>query len=233
MSLIELRDLRKVYGDEEHGVRALDGVSLDIEHGEVVSLIGASGSGKSTLLNLIGGIDAATSGGITVDGRDIARAGERQLALLRRGVIGIIFQFFNLMPTLTVIENVMLPAELAGTPERDARARAAELLESVGMTHRQTHRPHELSGGEMQRTAIARALINRPLILLADEPTGNLDSKNGHAVLQILHDLARRDGTTLLIATHDPEIARTADRVIEMKDGNVLRDSGARVTSEE
>jgi putative ABC transport system ATP-binding protein len=218
-TLIQIDDLRKNY--EPSGVVALDGVSLSIAEGELVSLVGASGSGKSTLLNILGGIDAPTSGRVVIGGHDVSRASDRQMVMLRRSLIGIVFQFFNLMPTLTVLENVTLPAELAGTSERVARERARMLLEEVGMTHRAEHRPHELSGGEMQRTAIARALINRPKLLLADEPTGNLDSKNGAIVLDMLQRLAPEEGATLLIATHDHAVAAIADRVIEMKDGRI------------
>lgn len=223
--MITLENVSKVYGPlAGQGVRALDGVSLAIDEGEFVSLIGASGSGKSSLLNMVGGIDVPTSGRIVVGGRDVTAITDRELTLLRRNLIGIVFQFFNLMPTLTVIENVTLPAELAGVPRSESRRRGIALLEAVGMAHRIDHSPHELSGGEMQRTAIARALINRPRILLADEPTGNLDSQTGDLVLELLEQLAGREKVTLLMATHDPAIALRAGRVIEMKDGRVLSD---------
>lgn len=218
--MITLEHVSKIYGPVSGGsVKALDDVSLRIEEGESVSLIGASGSGKSTLLNVIGGIDVPTSGRVVVDGREITAIGDRELTLLRRDVIGIVFQFFNLMPTLTVIENVMLPAELAGGDRAGSRRRAVMLLEAVGMGHRIDHSPHELSGGEMQRTAIARALINRPRVLLADEPTGNLDSATGRIVLDLIEQLAASERVTLLMATHDAAIAARAGRVIEMKDG--------------
>ncbi|HVK40743.1 MAG TPA: ABC transporter ATP-binding protein [Candidatus Kapabacteria bacterium] len=220
--VVSIEQLRKSY--QPSGVVALDGVDLTIARGELVSLVGASGSGKSTLLNILGGIDQATSGRVTIDGREITGATDRQLVTLRRTLIGIVFQFFNLMPTLTVLENVTLPAELAGRREAEARERAMALLEQVAMTHRASHRPHELSGGEMQRTAIARALVNRPSLLLADEPTGNLDSKNGAVVLEMLRTLARDEGSTLLVATHDPDVAAIADRIVEMRDGRVLSD---------
>jgi putative ABC transport system ATP-binding protein len=221
--MIIIDHLTKIYAEgSESSVRAVDAVSLVIERGEQVALIGSSGSGKSTLLNLIGGIDGASGGSITIDGREITGLDDRKLTLLRREMIGIVFQFFNLMPTLTVIENVMLPAELAGRSERESRARALALLEEVGMAPRAAHRPHELSGGEMQRTAIARALINRPPILLADEPTGNLDSRSGALVLELLRRLARDEGLTLVMATHDMAIAKQADRVVEMRDGRLV-----------
>ena len=223
MSLVVIERLRKSY--EASGVVALNDVSLAIEEGEIVALVGASGSGKSTLLNILGGIDSPTAGSVVVGGYDIAGGSDRQMVMLRRGLIGIIFQFFNLMPTLTVMENVTLPAELAGTREKVARERGAELLDKVGMTRRASHRPHELSGGEMQRTAIARALINDPKLLLADEPTGNLDSANGALVLDLLQSLASERGATLIIATHDHTVARIAHRVIEMRDGSVRADT--------
>jgi putative ABC transport system ATP-binding protein len=223
--MITLQQVSKHYGPSgaEH-VKALDDVTLHIDEGEQVSLVGASGSGKSTLLNLIGGIDTPSSGSITVGGRDITRIGDRGMTMLRREMIGIVFQFFNLMPTLSVLENVMLPAELAGKGERASRDRALELLGAVGMEARAAHRPNELSGGEMQRTAIARALVNHPKILLADEPTGNLDSHNGEIVLGLLHRVAREEGLTLVMATHDQGIARRAGRLVEMRDGRVVRE---------
>jgi putative ABC transport system ATP-binding protein len=224
--MITIQRVSKIYGAAgEKGVRALDDVSLRIAEGELVSLVGASGSGKSTLLNLIGGIDAPTEGTITVAGREITRISDREMTLVRRDLIGIVFQFFNLMPTLSVLENVMLPAELAGRSGRQTRERALELLEAVGMSARAAHRPDELSGGEMQRTAIARALVNTPKILLADEPTGNLDSKNGRIVLDLLRRITSEGKLTLVMATHDPAIALVADRVIEMKDGKVYTDT--------
>jgi putative ABC transport system ATP-binding protein len=222
--MISIQQVSKIYGAKGKGVKAIDDVTLEISDGALVSLIGASGSGKSTLLNLIGGIDAPTSGTITIDGHDITRAGDREMTLLRRGTIGIVFQIFNLMPTLTVLENVMLPAELAGRRDAESRDRAMQLLGEVGMAHRSGHRPDELSGGEMQRTAIARALINRPRILLADEPTGNLDSRNGQNVLELLQRIARDSALTLVMATHDPLVANIGDRVIEMKDGRVVEE---------
>ncbi len=223
--MIELQQVSKVYGPARgEGVTALDSISLRIPAGERVSLVGSSGSGKSTLLNMIGGIDAASSGRIIVAGEDITHAGDRQMTRLRRTLVGIIFQFFNLMPTLSVLENVTLPAELAGRGESESRARAMELLDAVGMAARASHRPNELSGGEMQRTAIARALINRPKILLADEPTGNLDSHNGELVLDLLFRIAGEEGLTLVMATHDQAIARRLERMIEMRDGHIVAD---------
>ncbi len=224
--MITVNNVSKIYGSAAaNGLVALDDVSLEINPGELVALIGASGSGKSTLLNVMGGIDAPTNGTVIVDGQNIAEIGERGRTLLRRNQVGIIFQFFNLMPTLTVLENVTLPAELAGKEETESKERARELLEAVGMGKREGHRPHELSGGEMQRTAIARALVNSPKILLADEPTGNLDSSNGKIVLELLNSVARKEGLTMIMATHDPAIAATMERVIEMKDGKIMSDT--------
>jgi putative ABC transport system ATP-binding protein len=225
--MITLEHVSKLYGSAgARQIGALDDVSLHIGEGEQVALVGASGSGKSTLLNLIGGIDSPTGGTVTVGGRDITRIGDRGMTLLRREMIGIVFQFFNLMPTLSVLENVMLPAELAGKGERAARERAMELLRAVDMEARASHKPNELSGGEMQRTAIARALINHPKILLADEPTGNLDSHNGEMVLDLLRRVTVEDGLTLVMATHDPAIARGAGRIVEMKDGKIVAPAG-------
>ncbi len=225
--MITLHEVTKRYGPAAgNGVRALNNVSLTIGEGEQVALIGASGSGKSTLLNLIGGIDSPSSGTITVGGRDITRIGDTGMTLLRRELIGIVFQFFNLMPTLSVLENVMLPAELAGRNRQETRSHALELLAAVGMQGRAAHTPSELSGGEMQRTAIARALINRPRILLADEPTGNLDSHNGGLVLHLLHRVAVEERLTLVMATHDSAIASQAGRTIEMRDGGIIADTG-------
>lgn len=225
-SLIKIQSVSRLYGSPGKAVvTALNNVSIEFTEGESVSLVGASGSGKSTLLNVIGGIDAPTDGSIVIDGRDTARISDREMTLLRRDTIGIVFQFFNLMPTLTVLENVALPAELAGRREQESRERAMALLEQVGMAGRASHQPNELSGGEMQRTAIARALMNRPRILLADEPTGNLDSKNGEMVLELLHRLTEQEGLTLIMATHDPSIARRSERIVEMKDGKVHADT--------
>jgi len=234
--LIKIQSISRLYGSpDKAGVNALDDVSIEFVEGESVSLVGASGSGKSTLLNVIGGIDAPTHGSITIDGRDTARIGDREMTLLRRRTIGIVFQFFNLMPTLTVLENVALPAELAGRREQEARERAMELLKEVGMAGRASHKPNELSGGEMQRTAIARALVNRPRIVLADEPTGNLDSKNGEMVLELLYRLTEQEGLTMIMATHDPSIARRSRRIVEMKDGKVHADTarGDRIYDDE
>ena len=200
-------------------VVALDGLDLDVAPGEFLALVGESGSGKSTLLHLAGGIDRPTSGEVRVGERDVGTLAERELVLYRRREVGMVFQFFNLLPHLTVRENVELPRRLDGASGHDAPARAGELLERVGLASRATAHPYELSGGEMQRVAIARALASGARLLLADEPTGNLDSRNGEAVLSLLDEVRRERGVTLLLATHSAAAAARADRVIGLKDG--------------
>ncbi len=221
--MIELVDVHKQYD----GVAALAGVTLSIGKGELVAIVGPSGSGKSTLLQLLGALDHATRGTVTLDGVDLATFDDDARTKLRRDRIGFVFQFFNLMPTLTALENVMLPALLAGVRVKDIRDVAAARLEGVGLKDRLQHRPDQLSGGEMQRVAIARALIRDPPLLLCDEPTGNLDSKTGHDVLErILATAARStsDARTVVIVTHDPKVAERARRVITLRDGLVERD---------
>ncbi len=209
----------KVYGGAP-GTAALDRVDLRIEAGEFVAIVGPSGCGKSTLLHLCGGIDTATSGRVRVSGRDLALLSERDLTLYRRRTVGTVFQFFNLIPALTVRENVELPLALDESP--DAAPRARELLERVGLADRADAYPYELSGGQMQRVAVARAVAARPSLLLADEPTGNLDSSAGAAVLDLMNSLRRDAGVTVVLATHSPEAARRADRVVNLKDGRVV-----------
>lgn len=205
-------------------VRAVDGISLQVPHGEAVAIVGRSGSGKSTLLNLLAGIDTPTSGQVHIAGQELSRLSDDALTRLRREKLGMVYQFFNLLPTLTVRENVALPALLAGERERDVLARADALLTEVEMSHRAHARPHTLSGGEMQRTALARALIHQPTLILADEPTGNLDSRTADQVLELLRRLGERHGATLILVTHSREAAAIAERVIEMRDGRILRD---------
>jgi putative ABC transport system ATP-binding protein len=202
-------------------VPALSDVTLEILASEFTALVGPSGSGKSTLLNLIGGLDRPDAGQIHVNDLPLDRAAEAELVRYRREHVGFIFQSFNLLPTLTAVENVEAPLTLAEVPRSERRSRAIGLLESVGLAHRAGHRPGELSGGEKQRVAIARALANRPLLLLADEPTGNLDSKTGAVVLDLLHTLVRSQGLTLIMVTHDAEVASRADCVIHLRDGLV------------
>lgn len=213
----------KTYVTGAVAVRALRSVSLALEPGEMVALVGPSGCGKSTLLNLLSGVDRADEGTVLVCGVDLVRASERDLVALRRTRIGIVFQSFHLVPHLTVEENVALPLALAGRRD-DARVR--ELIERVGLVTRRAHFPSELSGGEQQRTAVARALVHRPSIVLADEPTGNLDSENGRAVLALLDEMRRADDTALILATHDADVARRADRTLRMADGALVGRDG-------
>lgn len=219
---IDVVGLSKTFDHGGRPVVALRNLNLSIAAGSCTAVMGSSGCGKSTLLNIIGGIDVSTSGVVRIHGRDRLARTETDLALLRRREVGLIFQFFNLMPTMSVQENVALPALLDGKPSAGVMERSAQLLSEVGLAHRLDHMPHELSGGEMQRTALARALINEPSIILADEPTGNLDSSNAAHVLEVLLDVVRRDGRTLLVATHSEELASRVDRVVRMKDGEIL-----------
>jgi putative ABC transport system ATP-binding protein len=220
-ALIISRGLARRYIVGKTVVAALSGIDLAIPRGEFAALVGPSGSGKSTLLNLIGGLDRPSGGEISVDGLSLGSATEPQLVRHRRARVGFIFQSFNLLPTLTALENVESPMVLAEVSRSERRARAGSLLESVGLAQRISHKPNELSGGEKQRVAIARALANRPSLLLADEPTGNLDSKTGAAVLDLLCNLVRQNGLTLVMVTHDPEVASRADRIFHLRDGGV------------
>ena len=223
-NLVEIGGITKVY-DAASPQKALSGVSLRIPTGEVTAIMGPSGSGKSTLLNLLAGLDRATSGTIVVDGTEITRLSEAVLARYRRQKIGLIFQFFNLLNNLTVLDNVLIPAQLAGTSRRVAEARAAELLERLSIADQARKYPARLSGGQRQRVAIARALINRPALLLADEPTGALDTGSGDQVLDLFRDL-NRTGQTIVLVTHDPRLAeRCAQRTITLVDGLVIRDT--------
>jgi len=210
--------------DGKRRVTALDDVSLRIARGEMVSIIGPSGSGKSTLLNLVGGLDRATSGRVVVDGRALADLDDDGLTRVRRDTIGFIFQFFNLLPTLSCLENVGLPLHLRGWPRRKVDERARELLALVQLAHRIDHLPEELSGGERQRVAIARALSVYPPILLADEPTGNLDTHTGDEILSLIRDLHGRLGSTVVIVTHDMKVAESCQRTIALRDGRIVED---------
>jgi ABC-type lipoprotein export system ATPase subunit len=216
--VLRTRGLHKEYGREASLVRAVDGVDLEVAQGETVAIMGPSGCGKSTLLYLLGGLDRPTGGEIWLDGQDLSRLSERGLARLRREAIGFVFQAFHLMDELTAVENVELPALLAGRSPRAARRRAEELLDRVGLADRAKFLPTQLSGGQRQRVAVARALVADPLVVLADEPTGNLDSAATREVLR-LFDQLHQAGQTLVIVTHDPRIAATADRMISMRDG--------------
>lgn len=218
---VEITHLSKTYGSAEEPVHALRDVSLSIAAGEFVAVMGASGSGKSTLLHLLAGLDDATSGSVLVEGNDLASMGDRRRTVFRRRRLGVIFQAYNLLPQLTALENVALPVALEGRGERELREHAEALLREVGLDHRMQHRPAALSGGEQQRVAVARALMNDPALILADEPTGNLDSRNGAAIWRLLSDLVRERGRTLLAVTHEPSGAANADRIILLKDGQI------------
>ena len=209
-------------------IKALDDVSLTIPQGEFTVIVGRSGSGKSTLLNLAAGIDVPDAGVVRVAGRELSRLGDDALTVQRRERVGMIYQFFHLLPTLTVRENVALPLLLGRGDERQALARAAALLEEVGLAHRALARPHTLSGGEMQRAAVARALVHEPALVLADEPTGNLDSRTAEQVIDLLASLGSRHGTTVVLVTHGREAARVAQRMVEMRDGRVVSDTDLR-----
>ncbi|MCE3012476.1 MAG: ABC transporter ATP-binding protein [Proteobacteria bacterium] len=222
MSFIEARQLRKSYASADHEVEILKGINLGIEKGEFISLMGPSGAGKSTLLQLLGALDRPSAGEIIIDGKDLSRMSDKELTLFRRRRLGFIFQFFNLMPTLNVLENAALPCFLDGKSLSSVRGFATETLERLGLGHRLDHRPHQLSGGEMQRVAIARALVNKPSLILADEPTGNLDSKNGAEVLSILKNLVKDFNVTLVMVTHDKSAAEVADRKVQLLDGVVV-----------
>lgn len=219
MPLLSARDLQKSYVTGEATVNALAGVSFDVEPGDFVALVGPSGCGKSTLLHLCGAMDRPTSGSVTLNTRDLSTMEDDELTRVRREQVGFVFQFFNLLPTLTVGDNIALPCLLAGMNGDEADARATVLAERVGIAHRLSHYPQQISGGEMQRAAIARALIHRPALLVADEPTGNLDSENGAKVLALIRELNAELGVTILLATHAADVAAAASRVMRMKDG--------------
>ncbi len=225
--IVQAQQLSRVYALGPSRVVGLDRINLEIAAGELVVLKGASGSGKSTLLALIAALDTPSEGRLHVAGHDLNRLTEARKTAFRRSVVGMVFQSFNLLPTLSVQENVCLPALLAGAPFAATHAKAAELLDWLGMADRRRHRPAQLSGGEMQRTAIARALINGPQLILADEPTGNLDSHNGEMVVELLRDLNRQQGCTVIIATHSDQADALATRFVWLKDGILVRDRGA------
>ncbi len=221
---VETRDLKKVYQLGKVRVPALRGVTAKFFSGEMTVIMGPSGSGKTTLLNLIGTFDRPTGGKIYIDGQDLTAMGERELTRLRREKIGFVFQFYNLIPVLTAFENVELPMLISGKPKEERRKRTEELLGLVGLSHRAHHRPDELSGGEQQRVAIARALANRPSIVLADEPTGDLDTKTGREVVGALRKAAKEEGVAVIAVTHDPIVAERADRVLRIRDGKIVKE---------
>jgi putative ABC transport system ATP-binding protein len=224
MAILEARNLTKTIDTGTHRVEILRGIDLEVPAGQFVAIMGASGSGKSTLLGLLAGLDTPTSGNVIVDGTDITGLSEDKLALVRGRKIGFVFQSYQLIPTLTAEENVLLPHELAGGEARSGVERARDLLNSVGLADRVDHYPVQLSGGEQQRVALARAFMVRPPILMADEPTGNLDSVNGAHILDLLITLNEREGTTLVLVTHDRTLTARADRIVTLRDGQIVAD---------
>lgn len=222
MKILEVKNLVKTYGKGENQVRAVDDVSFSVEEGEFVAIVGASGSGKSTLLHLLGGVDRPTSGKVLIDGKDIYNLSDDALAIFRRRQIGIIYQFYNLIPILDVEENITLPCDLDG--KTVSKSRLKELLKTLGLENRTKHLPNQLSGGQQQRVSIGRALINDPALILADEPTGNLDSKAGDEIVSLLKLSNKKYHQTIVIITHDLEIAKQADRVITFEDGKITKD---------
>ena len=222
MEILRVEHLSKIYGTGENAVRAVDDVSFSVEKGEFVAVIGASGSGKSTLLHLIGGVDRPTSGRVIIDGKDISALDDDALAIFRRRQVGIVYQFYNLIPILDVTENITLPILLDGeTPDKD---KLEKLLSVLGLSDRRGNLPNQLSGGQQQRVSIGRAMMNDPAVLLADEPTGNLDSKAGEEIVNLLKLSNRQFNQTVIVITHDPDIARQAGRIITIEDGRVVKD---------
>ena len=226
MDILNIQHLTKVYGKGDCATRALDDVTLSVPEGQFLAIVGSSGSGKSTLLHLMGGVDRPTSGSVYLAGNDVYSRNDEQLAVLRRREVGIVYQFFNLIPTLTVLENMTLPVALDGRPVNEGRLR--ELVKTLGLEGREDHLPSQLSGGQQQRVAIGRALMNSPAVLLADEPTGNLDSRTSAEIMAILRDANKRLGQTLVDITHDESIALTADRIVAVEDGRIVRDEAIR-----
>ncbi len=222
MEILRVENLTKVYGKGENEVRALDGVSFSVNKGEFIAIIGPSGSGKSTLLHILGGVDRPTSGKVFMDGKDVYAQNEEQLAIFRRRQVGLIYQFYNLIPVLNVTENITLPVLMDG--QKVNRDRLSELLTTLKLNGRENHLPNQLSGGQQQRVSIGRALMNAPAVVLADEPTGNLDSKNSQEIVELLKFSNEKYGQTLIIITHDENIALQADRIIAIEDGKITRD---------
>jgi len=223
-NIVRLEGVQKIYQLGKVEVPALRVTDLEIRKGEILAISGPSGCGKSTLLHLMGCLDRPTKGKVFVDGKDTSKLDDNELAKIRRKEVGFVFQFFYLIPTLTALRNIMLPMIFAGTPELEQEKKSKQLLKMVGLEKRMHHRPSELSGGERQRTAIARAMANSPEIILADEPTGNLDSKSGKEIMDILLKLNKERGVTLVIVTHDPYLAKSAQRIIYLKDGKIIKE---------
>ena len=222
MELLRIEHLTKVYGSGENEVRALDDISFSVPKGQFLAIIGPSGSGKSTLLHILGGVDRPTSGTVWVDGQDVYAQNEEQLAVFRRRQVGLVYQFYNLIPVLNVTENMTLPLRMDG--RKVDPQRLAEMVEILGLQGRERHLPNQLSGGQQQRVSIGRALMNTPAVMLADEPTGNLDSKNSQEIVELLRLSNQKYGQTLIIITHDENIALQADRIIAIEDGRITRD---------
>ncbi len=223
MEILKVKNLVKTYGEGDNCVRAVDDISFTVDKGEFVAIVGASGSGKSTLLHLIGGVDKPTGGKVFIDGTDIYNLKQDKLAIFRRRQVGLIYQFYNLIPILTVLENITLPADLDGK-EMDL-SNLSEILKTLDLENRKNHLPNQLSGGQQQRVSIGRALINNPAIVLADEPTGNLDSKNSEEIVTLLKMSNKKYKQTIIMITHDMEIASVADRIITIDDGKIVKDS--------
>lgn len=222
MEILRVESLTKVYGKGENEVRALDGVSFSVEKGEFVAVIGPSGSGKSTLLHILGGVDRPTGGRVLMDGKDVYAQNEEQLAIFRRRQVGLIYQFYNLIPVLNVTENITLPVLMDG--QKVNQNRLAELMTTLKLIGRENHLPNQLSGGQQQRVSIGRALMNAPAVVLADEPTGNLDSKSSREIVELLKVSNEKYGQTLLVITHDESIALQADRILSIEDGKITKD---------
>ena len=226
MEILKIENLTKVYGSGENEVRALDGVSFSVEKGEFLAIIGPSGSGKSTLLHILGGVDRPTSGKVWLDGQDVYAQDEEQLAIFRRRQVGLIYQFYNLIPVLNVVENMTLPVLLDGRKVNVERLN--ELVETLGLSGRKNNLPNQLSGGQQQRVSIGRALMNAPAVVLADEPTGNLDSHNSQEIVELLRQSNVKYKQTLIVITHDESIALQADRIVAIEDGRIVRDERIR-----